>query len=88
MTKAELAKEVSREVGISQTDALSAVDATLKHMAKGTEKDGVLSIQGFGTFKTQMTKERMGKIPGTDKVVKIVSRKVVKFKASKDFLGK
>jgi nucleoid DNA-binding protein len=88
MTKAELAKEVSREVGISQTDALLAVDATLKHMAKGTEKDGVLSIQGFGTFKTQMTKERMGKIPGTDKVVKINSRKVVKFKASKDFLGK
>ena len=88
MTKAELAKEVSREVGISQTDALSAVDATLKHMAKGTEKDGVLSIQGFGTFKTQMTKERMGRVPSTGEAVKIASRKVVKFKASKDFLGK
>ncbi len=88
MTKAELVKEVSRETGITQAEATSVVDATLKHMAKGTEKDGVLSLQGFGTFKTQMTKERMGKIPGTDKVVKIVSRKVVKFKASKDFLGK
>ena len=88
MTKAELAKEVSREVGISQAEAITVVDATLKHMAKGTEKDGVLSLQGFGTFKTQMTKERMGRVPSTGEAVKIASRKVVKFKASKDFLGK
>jgi nucleoid DNA-binding protein len=88
MTKAELVKEVSRETGITQAEATAVVDATLKQMAKGTEKDGVLSIQGFGTFKTQMTKERMGRVPSTGEVVKISSRKVVKFKASKDFLGK
>jgi DNA-binding protein HU-beta len=88
MTKAELVKEVSREAGISQADASAVVEITLKHMAKGTEKDGVLSIQGFGTFKTQMTKERMGRVPSTGEVVKIHSRKVVKFKPSKDFLGK
>lgn len=88
MTKAELVKEVSKETRISQTEVASVVDAILKHMAKGTEKDGVLSLQGFGTFKTQMTKERMGRVPSTGEAVKIASRKVVKFKASKDFLGK
>lgn len=88
MTKAELVKEVSKETGITQAEAITVVDATLKHMAKGTEKDGVLSLQGFGTFKTQMTKERMGRVPSTGEVVKIASRKVVKFKTSKDFLGK
>lgn len=88
MTKAELVKEVSRETRITTADAATIVDSTLKHMAKGTEKDGVLSLQGFGTFKTQVTKERMGRVPSTGEVVKIASRKVVKFKASKDFLGK
>jgi DNA-binding protein HU-beta len=88
MTKADLVKEVSREAGISQADASAVVEITLKHMAKGTETDGVLSLKGFGTFKTQMTKERMGRVPNTGEPVKIPSRKVVKFKASKEFLGK
>ena len=88
MTKADLVKEVSRETGISLIDAAVVVDSTLKHMAKGTEKDGVLLIKGFGTFKTQISKERMGRVPSTGEPVKIPSRKVVKFKASKEFLGK
>lgn len=88
MTKADLVKEVSRETGITLADAAIAVDSTLKHMAKGTETDGVLSIKGFGTFKTQISKERMGRVPSTGEAVKIPSRKVVKFKASKEFLGK
>ena len=60
MTKAELVKEVSRETGITQAEATSVVDATLKHMAKGTEKDGVLSLQGFGTFKNSNYKRKNG----------------------------
>ncbi len=88
MTKADLVKEVSRETGITLADAAIAVDSTLKNIAKCTEKDGVLSIKGFGTFKTQISKERMGRVPSTGEVVKIPSRKVAKFKASKEFLGK
>ena len=46
MTKAELVREVSRETGITQAEAITVVDATLKHMAKGTEKDGI-SLQSI-----------------------------------------
>ncbi len=83
MNKAELVEFVAGETGSSKADAERALTAVLSGIMKGVKK-GDVGLVGFGTFKIVKTKARMGVNPQTGAKLKIPSKKVLKFKASKN----
>lgn len=86
MTKSDLVASVANATGMTQADAKSAVEATLSHIKSGVVAEGNVTLKGFGTFKSVVTKERDGRNPKTGETIKIASKTKVKFSASSEFL--
>lgn len=83
MNKGELVDSVAKATGLSKADSERALNATLSGIAKGCKKSDV-QLVGFGTFKMVKTKARKGINPQTGASIKIPSKVVMKFKASKN----
>ena len=84
MTKAELIDKMADDAGITKT----AADAALKSFMEGVtktlkQKDGKVTLVGFGTFYKTRRKARKGRNPQTGEEIKIKAANVVKFKAGK-----
>ena len=82
MNKADLIEAIAKDTKLSKTDSEKALNSVMKNVLKGVKKEPV-TLVGFGTFKTVTTKARAGINPLTKKPIKIPSKKVFKFKASK-----
>ena len=86
MTKVEIVKEVSNEVGISKTTALKAVEA-LMEVVKGSLAEGQnVYLSGFGTFVVKQSAQRLGRNIRQNTTIVIPARKSVAFKPSKKFV--
>ncbi|MCF7862024.1 HU family DNA-binding protein [Candidatus Woesearchaeota archaeon] len=82
MNKSELVEHVAKQTGMTKADSEKALNAVLSGVMKGVKKDPV-QLVGFGTFRVVKTKARTGINPQTKQPIKIPSKKVMKFKASK-----
>jgi len=78
MNKSVLIEEMSKKADYSKAELGRMLELTLDTMTKIVKKDGKLQLVGFGTFQV---KKRAARI-----AIKIAAKKVVKFKASKNFL--
>lgn len=82
--KAQLAKEVSAELGMNQTNTQSAIDAVLivieRHLKAGT----AVELRGFGRFSVAHRSGRTARNPRTGEPVTIADHNVVKFKPGKE----
>ncbi len=84
MTKAELIDEMAKDVGISKAAAGAALDSFMTNVTKALkEKDGKVTLVGFGTFAKVHRKARKGRNPQTGEPIKIKARNAVTFKAGK-----
>ncbi len=83
MNKAEFIDAVAAKAGLSKKDAKGAVDAVLETITETLVKKETVSFIGFGTFSTAARAERMAKVPGTGKEVKVPATTVAKFKVGK-----
>ena len=83
MNKDQLASVVAAEVGLSQTDAKSAVEAVFDGITNGMKNGDKISIAGFGNFESRYRAARQGRNPQTGEVIQIPAKKVVKFRVSK-----
>jgi DNA-binding protein HU-beta len=81
MTKAELIEKVAKEAKITKAAANKSIDAIIDGVSKALKKGERVSLIGFGTFSVSKRKARTGRNPQTGKPIKIVARKVAKFKA-------
>jgi len=88
MTKAELIGVIADEAGITKAAAGKALEAYTAAVAKELKKSGKLGLVGFGTFSVVKRKAREGRNPQTGKTIKILAKKVVKFKAGKALADK
>ena len=82
MTKSELISKVASEVGITNTQAESAITAlfgTIVSSAKGGEK---VAWPGFGTFSVKSRAARTGRNPATGATINIAASKVMHFGAA------
>ncbi len=84
LNKRELVDQVSYLSRENKT-TVNLILNTFFKVAMETLKDDNLKITGFGTFYIQEQKERLVKIPSRETYTKIPIRKVVKFKAGKQF---
>lgn len=82
LTRADLANEVYREVGLSLSESNDLVDAVIDEMIVAMEAGEEVKISSFGTFKIRHKKERIGRNPKTGVEVPISARNVLSFNAS------
>lgn len=84
MNKAELIKKMANDAAISKTEASNALDAFINGVSKSlNQKEGKITITGFGSFSKRRRKARIGRNPRSGEEVKIKATNVVKFKPSK-----
>jgi DNA-binding protein HU-beta len=86
MNKADLINKVS-EVVSTKTEARAAVDCMLEAITDALKNGDMVSLVGFGTFKVDHRKARIGRNPQTGEEIKIKAKNIPKFapgKALKD----
>ena len=82
MNKGDLIDEVAKVVG-TKKEAQAAVDCVFESITKALIKKQAVTLIGFGTFKVNKRKARMGRNPQTGEEIKITARNVPKFVAGK-----
>ncbi len=80
LTKKELAKNISKKLGLSQKDSLFFVQNFFEILIQNKTKN--ISINNFGTFKYKKTPQRVGRNPKTLQKFKIKARQKFVFKPS------
>jgi DNA-binding protein HU-beta len=87
MNKGDLINKVSSEAGLSKAQAGKVLDSVLNTVVKSLKKGDKVTLVGFGTFAVAKRAARTGRNPQTGAAIKIPAKKVVKFKAGKEFAG-
>ena len=86
MNKKDLVNEVAKAMN-TKKEAQIAVDQVFSTITKALKKKDIVTLVGFGTFKVNRRKARMGRNPQTGEEIKIKAKNVPKFvpgKALKD----
>ncbi len=82
VTKAKIAEESNKKVGIPYREALEIIDDLLEIMKSTLEKGENLKISGFGSFVLREKGKRVGRNPKTKVEIEIPPRRVVLFHPS------
>lgn len=85
MNKQELIKKVAADAGITQKQALAALESTLAAIKASVADGQKVQLIGFGTFESKKREAREGRNPRTGKTVKIEAAVLPVFKAGKAF---
>lgn len=83
MNKTELVDTIANEAKITKTSAKTALEATLNAIGDSLKKGERVQLVGFGTFKINHRKARMGRNPKTGKEIEIAASRVPAFSAGK-----
>lgn len=85
MTKLEVATLLRERTGISQKQAMEAVELFLESIKESLKDGDKVSLVGFGTFYLKTKDARNGRNPRTGEKIKIPAKSVVAFKPGKEF---
>ena len=86
MTKKDFVDSVAEMNGMSKKDVSATIDAIFETLTEVMMEGDSVSFQGFGTFSSVERSARTGRNPQTGKTMQIPAKKVVKFKAGKNFV--
>ena len=82
MNKGDLVNDVVKVV-TTKKEAQAAVDCVFASITQALKKKGAVTLVGFGTFKVDKRKARIGRNPQTGEEIKIKAKNVPKFVAGK-----
>jgi len=82
LTRADLANEIHRQVGLSRADSAEMIELILDKMCSALSEGENVKISGFGSFVLRDKGERVGRNPKTGVEVPIAPRRVLTFRAS------
>ncbi len=82
VTRATLAEAVYRKVGLSRSESRQLVGQVLDLIIDALDKDEVVKLSSFGTFRIRHKKARIGRNPRTKEEAIITPRRVPSFRAS------
>jgi integration host factor subunit alpha len=88
ISRVHLAESLCREIGLTQKDAATLVDAVLEEISIALIRGDSVKLTAFGTFSVRQKKRRMGRNPLTGKEVPISARKVLAFRAGQILKGR
>ena len=81
LTKAELAENLFKVLGINKREAKDLVEIFFEEIRTLLEQGHQIRLSGFGNFNLRDKRERPGRNPKTGKDVPITARRVVTFRA-------
>jgi len=79
ITKADLAENLFKVLGLNKTEAKEIVEANFEEICLALEQGVEIKISGFGNFKLRDKKQRPGRNPRTGKTIPVMPRRVVTF---------
>ena len=82
INKAELAKAVADETGLSSGQAKEAIEVTLSQIANELGAGNEVALSGFGKFAISERSARQGRNPQTGETIQIAATKVPRFSAA------
>lgn len=83
MSRKELQTAVQEAVpALTKGEALAAVNAVLEAVIAAVKTGNGITLAGFGTFSTKITKARLARNPKTGALVQVPSKSTVRFKPS------
>jgi nucleoid DNA-binding protein len=84
MTRKELIQRVREGLSpeLSERQVGEVIERTLAELGAAIQRDGRVSLPGFGTFTVRLTSARVGRNPRTGEVVDIPASATVGFKPS------
>ena len=85
LTKRDLINSIYMQIGYSKKISENLLEDLLDTIIDNLKKNKKLKIAKFGTFSIRSKKKRIGRNPLTKENKEISDRKVVLFKASKEF---
>ena len=85
LTKKDLVNLVYMQLGFSKQISENLIEDFLLTIISNIKAEKKLKLSKFGTFSIRQKKSRIGRNPKTKKEALISERKVVLFKASKEF---
>lgn len=88
MNKGQLIDKIASDAKISKVQAGAALDSFINATMSALKKGDKVTLVGFGTYSVSKRSARIGRNPQTGKEIKIPAKKVVKFKAGKEFSSK
>ena len=80
MIKADLARQMASQTGLTQSEAIVAVDAFLSGITEALLRGERVELRGFGTFRPVSRAPRTGRNPRTGETVRVPGRRSVSFK--------
>ena len=81
-TRKDLSHKIYKNLGFSKNLSSKIIDDFFETLISEIIKLNKIKISSFGTFSVLYKKERIGRNPKTKIETKILSRKIIKFKAS------
>ena len=85
MNKEQLIAKIAGDAKLTKVQGKAALESFIDGVEKSLKKGDKVSLIGFGTFSISNRKSRTGRNPQTGAAIKIAAKKVVKFKAGKEF---
>ncbi len=85
MNKSELIDAIAKDANITKVAAKAALESFISNVTDTLkQKDGKVSLVGFGTFSVAERAARQGINPATKKPISIAAKTVAKFKAGSE----
>ena len=88
ITREDISEFINSEFGLTKYDCNIIVNDIIDQIIIGLNKDQIVKIHNFGTFKLRQKNQRIGRNPKTKIEVIISPRKVISFIPSKNLLNK
>jgi len=79
LTKADIAKRLDEEIGLTNREAKEIVELFFKYISDALIHGQQVKISGFGNFTLHDKRERPGRNPRTGEAVPVTARRVVTF---------
>ncbi|MDA7918746.1 MAG: integration host factor subunit beta [Mariniblastus sp.] len=84
MTKKEIVRRISEELGLKQTDTKEVVQRTFDAIIEALATEQRVELRNFGVFEVKKRAARKARNPKTGEEVLVPSRFVVTFKPGKE----
>ena len=84
MTKKEIVKKISEDIGLTQLKTKDIVQRTLNAIIQTLVSEGRIELRNFGVFEVKRRAPRKARNPRTGDKVYVPSKNVVTFKPGKE----
>ena len=84
MTKKEIVKKISEDIGLTQLKTKDIVQRTLDAIIQTLVSEGRIELRNFGVFEVKQRAPRKARNPRTGAKVYVPSKNVVTFKPGKE----